>query len=393
MKALLVHNSYQKPGGEDHVFALESDLLRRHGHTVVTYHVHNDRLKDKNAPSLFVDTIWNREEYRGIRNLIQQERPEILHAHNTFPLISPSVYYAAEQEGVPVVQTLHNYRLLCPAATLFRAGRVCQDCLGTATPWPSVLHACYRESRPATGTTAAMITIHKALQTWKKKITVYIALTEFARSKFIEGGLPADKVVVKPNFVSPDSGLGKGDGGYALFVGRLTPEKGIGTLLEAWSKIGSKFPLEIIGDGPMAPEVAKAASEGSGIRWLGWLPRERALARMKQASVLIVPSTWYEAFGMVIIEAFSMGLPVIASKIGAMSALIDHGRTGLHFVAGDGLDLAAQVQHFRDRFERGDYMRGQARLEFEAKYTGELNYRQLIQIYHRARAGYGLATV
>jgi glycosyltransferase involved in cell wall biosynthesis len=230
-----------------------------------------------------------------------------------------------------------------------------------------------------------MITVHNALQTWGKKITVYVALTEFARSKFIEGGLPAEKVVVKPNFVSPDPGLGKCDGGYALFVGRLAPEKGVSTLLEAWSRIGSQFPLEIAGDGPMAPQVAEAARQCAGIRWLGWLPRDQVLDRMRHASVLIVPSTWYETFGMVIIEAFAMGLPVIASKLGAMSSLIDHGRTGLHFAPGDGLDLVAQMQNFRDHFERGNYMREQARFEFETKYTSELNYRQLIQIYNRAR--------
>jgi glycosyltransferase involved in cell wall biosynthesis len=237
-----------------------------------------------------------------------------------------------------------------------------------------------------------MIAVHKALQTWRKKIAIYVALTEFARSKFIEGGLPPEKIVVKPNFVSPDPGLGKCNGGYALFVGRLTLEKGISTLLEAWSRIGSGFPLEIAGDGPMAPQVAQAVEQGCGIKWLGWLPRDQVLDRMRNASVLIVPSTWYEVSPMVIIEAFAIGLPVVASKLGGMSFLIDHGRTGLHFIAGNGLDLAAQVQSFRDHSERGTYMREQARLEFETKYTSELNYRQLIQIYNRAKGRSSLAS-
>jgi glycosyltransferase involved in cell wall biosynthesis len=386
MKVLLVHNSYQQPGGEDRVFALEADMLRAHGHEVLVYHAHNDEVKGKNPLSLFADTIWNSKVYFKIRDLIRRARPEILHAHNTFPLISPAVFHAAEQERVPVVQTLHNFRLLCPSATFFRAGRVCEDCVKTVVPWPGVLHACYRDSVPASAATAAMLTIHRALQTWEKKIAVYISLTDFARSKFIEGGLPAEKVVVKPNFVHPDPGLGGGDGGYALFVGRLTPEKGISTLLEAWSRLGKTFPLEIAGDGPLAPQVAKAVEQNSGIRWLGWLPRDQVLERMKHASVLIVPSIWYEAFPMVIVEAFALGLPVIVSKLGSMSCVVDHGRTGLHFAAGDALGLVAQVQNFRGHYEESVYMRQQARLEFETKYTSEHNYGQLIQIYDRARA-------
>jgi glycosyltransferase involved in cell wall biosynthesis len=386
MKVLLLHNSYQQPGGEDRVFALEADMLRAHGHEVVVYRAHNDEVKDKNPLSLFADTIWNRKAYRDVHNLIRLERPEILHAHNTFPLISPAVFHAAEQERVPVVQTLHNFRLLCPSATFFRAGRVCEDCVKTVVPWPGVLHACYRDSVPATAATAAMLTVHRALKTWERKISVYISLTDFARSKFIQGGLLAEKLVVKPNFVHPDPGLATGDGGYALFLGRLTPEKGIGTLLEAWSRLGKTFPLEIAGDGPLAPRVAKAVEHGSSIRWLGWLPRDQVLERMRHASVLIVPSIWYEAFPMVIVEAFAMGIPVIVSKLGSMSSIVDHGRTGLHFAAGDALDLAAQFKNFRDHSEQSAYMREQARREFETKYTREHNYGQLIQIYDRARS-------
>lgn len=385
MKVLLVHNSYQQPGGEDQVFALEADLLRAHGHRVVTYQVHNDGVNGKNPVSLLLDTIWSRETYRKVRDVIRREEPDILHAHNTFPLISPSVYDAAETEDVPVVQTLHNYRLLCPAATFFRAGRVCEDCLNKTVPWPSIPRACYRDSRPATGVTAAMLAVHRTLGTWKNKVAAYIALSDFARSKFIEGGLPIEKVLVKSNFLDPDPGRGKQDGGYALFVGRLAPEKGITTLLKAWTEVGESFPLEIAGDGSMAGLVAKAAEQGSGVRYLGWLRREAVLERMRHASVLIVPSNWYEGFPMTIVEAFAMGLPVIASKLGTMSSLIDHGRTGLHFVPGDPADLAAKVHHFRRHPEQAAYMGGQARCEFETKYTSAHNYEQLITIYNRVR--------
>ena len=262
MKVLLVHNSYQQPGGEDRVFALEADMLRAHGHEVFVYQAHNDDVKDRNPLSLFADTIWNRKAYYKIRDLIRRERPQILHAHNTFPLISPAVFHAAELERVPVVQTLHNFRLLCPSATFFRAGRVCEDCVKTVIPWPRRAARLLSRQRAASTATAAMLTIHRVLQTWEKKIALYISLSDFARSKFIEGGLPAEKVVIKPNFIHPDPGLGRGDGGYALFLGRLTPEKGISTLLEAWSRLGKTFPLEIAGDGPLAPQVEKAAESG-----------------------------------------------------------------------------------------------------------------------------------
>jgi len=226
-----------------------------------------------------------------------------------------------------------------------------------------------------------MLATHNYKQTWSKAVSSYIALTEFARSKFIQGGFPAGKIVVKPNYLQTDPGPGEGRGNYALFVGRLTPEKGISTLLEAWRQIGSALPLEIAGDGPLAPEVDKASREMECVTWLKWLPRAEILQRMKDASVLILPSTWYEGFPMIIAEAFAVGLPVIASNLGSMSTIVDHQRTGLHVEAGRASKLVEAVRWWGANPADAARMRVEARLEYETKYTADVNYAQLMNIY------------
>ena len=225
MKILSVHNLYQQPGGEDQVFAQEASLLRSYGHQVVIYQASNDQVTGANRLVLLRNTIWNPQTHQELGALMQRERPDIVHVHNTFPVISPAVYYAAKEEGIPVVQTLHNYRLLCPTATLFRDGHVCQDCVGRGTPWPGVIHGCYRGSRLATAAAAAMLATHHYKQTWSKTVSAYIALSGFARDKFIQGGLPAGKIFVKPNFLESDPGRGEARGNYALFVGTIDPGK------------------------------------------------------------------------------------------------------------------------------------------------------------------------
>jgi glycosyltransferase involved in cell wall biosynthesis len=386
MKILSVHNSYQLPGGEDQVFAQEADLLRAHGHQVLLYQASNDQVTGTNPLVLLGNTIWNRQIHQELRALMNRERPDIVHVHNTFPVISPAAYYAANAEAIPVVQTLHNYRMLCPAGTLFRDGHVCEECVTKRVPWPGVLHGCYRGSRLATAAGAAMLATHNYKHTWSKSVSAYIALTDFARGKFIEGGFPAAKIFVKPNYLQTDPGPGEGKGNYALFVGRLTPEKGISTLLEAWRHIGNELPLQIAGDGPMGSEVEKASREMEGVTWLKWLPRAEILQRMKDATVLILPSTWYEGFPMILAEAFAVGLPVIASNLGSMSSIVDDRRTGLHFVPGNASDLVEKVRWFRAQPVEAGFMRAQARKEYEAKYTAEVNYAELIYIYESVLA-------
>ena len=384
MKILAVHNRYQRPGGEDQVFVDETALLETRNHRVLRYEVHNDQVKLANRLALAKDTVWNTSAYRELGALIRRERPHVVHFHNTLPLVSPAGYYAAKAEGVPVIQTLHNYRLLCPVALFFRDGRVCEDCMGKAVPWPGVVHRCYRGSRTASGVIATMLTVHRALRTWTEMVDVYIALTEFARNKFIEGGLPAKKIVVKPNFVAPDPGQGQGGGGYALFVGRLAPEKGTETMLAAWDRLGTKIPLKIVGDGPLRDQVVEAAARQSNVEWLGHRPVEDVHALMGKADMLIFPSQWYETFGRVAAEAFAAGTPVIAANIGAVAELVEHGRTGLKFRPGDPEDLVTQLEWALSHSSELRRMREEVRAQFEAKYTAERNYRALMEIYEAA---------
>ena len=375
---LSVHNYYQQPGGEDQVFTAEGALLESNGHRVVRYEEHNSRIADRSPALAAVDTVWSFQSGRSFTELVKQQNPEVVHFHNTFPLISPAAYYAVHREGTAVVQTLHNFRLLCPGATLFREGQPCEECIEKKSLRPAIVHACYRASRPATAAVATMLTVHRAIGTWRRKVDLYIALSEFARRKFIEGGLPASRIVVKPNFVSPDPGVGAGSGEYALFVGRLSAEKGIAVLASAWREL-SQIPLIVAGDGPLA-EIEWPC----GANWIGRQPREKILALMREARVLIVPSVCYETGPLAILEAFACGLPVIASNLGSMAEMVTHQRTGLLFNPGDAADLARKVRWAFEHPDAVEGMRAAARREFEEKYTAETNYKMLIGIYEEA---------
>jgi glycosyltransferase involved in cell wall biosynthesis len=384
MRLLSVHNRYLIRGGEDEVRDAEERLLREKGHQIETYEEDNERVAALGKLQVALKTIWSTEAYEAMRTQLRRQAYDIVHVQNFFPLISPSVYYAAKAEGVPVVQTLHNYRLLCHNAYFFRDGRVCEDCLGKFVPFPGVVHACYRENRAGSAVVAAMLTVHRAMRTWSNMVDVYIALTEFARQKFIEGGLPAEKIMIKPNFVYPDLGQGEGRGGYAIFVGRLSPEKGIDTLLTTWKTLGSKVPLKIVGDGPLSPQVAEAAERLPGVEWLGRRPLKEVYQLIGEAAFLVFPSQWYETFGRVAIEAFAKGTPVIAANIGAIAELIDNGRTGILYCPGQPEDLRAKVEWALTHPSELAQMRKEARAEFEAKYTVEQNYQILMSVYERA---------
>src|SRR5215469_13906386 len=258
MVILFIHNYYQQPGGEDSGVRQERDLLAAAGHRIVEYTRHSNEIALDGLGSrirLGAEALWSKRTYEELRSLLTKERPDVANIHNTVPLISPSAYYACAEAGVPVVQTLHNYRLLCPAGTFLREGKVCELCLGLSIPWPGVAHGCYRGSREASATVAAMLAVQRALRTWKSKVDYYIARTQFARRKFIEGGLPAERIAVKPCFVYPDPGPRSGSGEMALFLGRLSPEKGLRTLIAAWQYLDGRVPLRIAGDGPMREEL------------------------------------------------------------------------------------------------------------------------------------------
>lgn len=386
VKILLVHNYYQQTGGEDLVVADEARLLESRGHEVVRYTAHNDQVSSLSKLTLAQRTIWNQKTCRELRSVIAQHRPQIVHVHNTLPLLSPSVYYAAGAERLPVVQTLHNYRLMCPAAVCFRSGHICTDCVGKPVAWPAIRHACYRGSRSASAAIATMLSVHRLIGTWQHKMSVYIALTAWARDMFIEAGVPPDKLVVKPNFVDPDPGAGTGSGDYAVFVGRLSPEKGIQTLLRAWRIVGPQVRLLIIGEGPLASTVAAATHDLPSVTWLGRRDPPEILSLVRDAKFLVFPSEWYETFGRVIVEAFATATPVIAAGHGAAAELVAEGVTGLHFRPGDPSDLAAKVLHLNSHPPVRVRMRAAARKEFETRYTADVNYRSLVAIYRRAMA-------
>jgi len=385
MKVLIVHNSYQQPGGEDVVFEQERQMLENEGHQVVVYRRSNWEI---DAQSLFSrltlapKVIWSPEARREMAELLRKHRPDLVHVHNTFAMMSPSIFAACQDSGVPVVQTLHNYRLFCPAATFFRHGHICEECVHENL-WRSVVHGCYRDSRPATGAIALMLATHRHLKTWTQPSHYYIALTDFSRRKFVEGGLPEDKIFVKPNFVHPDPGLGSGDREYALFVGRLSPEKRVSTLLTAWQRLRERIPLLIIGGGPERPNLEADAKRRdiTGLYFQGPLPRKHTIAAIQNARFLVFSSEWYENFPVTIAEAFACGTPVIASRLGAMQEIIEDGRTGLLFRPGDSEALADKVSWAWNHSGPLREMAEEARREYQLKYTRATNYPQLMRIY------------
>jgi glycosyltransferase involved in cell wall biosynthesis len=383
-RVLIVHNRYQQAGGEDIGVQDEYGVLTNHGHQARILEADNDHIHG------FVTQIqtafsaaYSPSSRRRMAGAIADFRPDIVHVHNFFPVFSPSIYYACNEAGVPVVQTLHNYRLLCPSSILFRDGHVCEDCLGRAFAWPGVLHGCYRDSHLGTAAVAAMTSIHRALRTYEHRVQVLIALTEFSRRKLIEGGFCAGNIVVKPPFVDVDPGLGHGQGGYALFVGRLSEEKGVLVLLKAWRALSRQIPLRIVGAGVLAERVRSEANAIPGVEYLGLRSRAEVNELMQRATTLIFPSLWYEGVPRTILESFATGTPVIASRMGAMESLVEHRRFGLLFEPGNVDALIAEVNWMLSRPEEWQSMRQLARAEYETKYDAERSYQSMTRIYEK----------
>ena len=384
LRVLLVHNKYQQSGGEDEVYEREKDLLTSQGNEVIEYIRDNREISDygiQRRMSLGLRTAWAWDSYSDLIGIIRSSKPDVAHFHNWFPLISPSAYHACSSQNVPVVQTLHNPRLLCPAATCYRSGGECQDCFGRTVPWPAIVHGCYRGSRGQSAAVALALSLHNLLSTWRVCVDKYIASTEFYREKFIEGKLPADKIIIKPHFVSQDPGPATGVRNHALFVGRLSKEKGVDCLLRAWQGLPC-IPLKIRGEGPLAEAVFEFAKARSFVEVLPRLQRCELYDYMKSSAFLVWPSEGlYETFGLVAIEAFACGLPVIASQAGAMQEVVCDGKTGLLFRPGDAEDLASKVNWAWGHPEEMKRMGQAARLEYKTKYSAEKNYPMLMAIY------------
>jgi glycosyltransferase involved in cell wall biosynthesis len=387
VKILVVHNPYQLLGGEDIVFQQECRLLRREGHEVLTYCRTNDEIKTLGPLeklALAPRTIWASDSKRQLAKLLSDEKPDLVHVHNTFIMISPSAFSACYEAGIPVVHTLHNYRLMCPSGTFYRQGHVCEDC-STRSLWQGIRHACYHDSSAMTAVVASMIAVHRQLDTWTHPLHYYIALSQFARSKFIESGMPERQIFVKPNFVDPDPGACAEKEDYAVFVGRLSPEKRVSTLLNAWEACASRFPLRILGGGPQLGELKEVAREKNldGVEFMGQIPRNQAVATIRKARFLIFSSEWYENFPVTIVEAFASATPVICSRLGAMQEIVADGRTGLHFEPGNAQDLAQKMDWGWTHRDEMTAMGKAARAEYEQRYASDKNYLELIAIYEQ----------
>lgn len=384
MRVLMLHNEYMVRGGEDDSTAAEEQLLRQHRVELETYRVCNSQISKQNRLGIALGAIWSRAAYHAVRQQVRRFRPDVVHVQNFFPLLSPAVYYAARREGASVVQTLRNYRLMCANGLFFRNGHVCEDCVGRLLPWPAVLHRCYRESVVASGTVAAMLTVHRTARTWSRCVDIYIALTDFARQKFVLAGFPTEKLAIKPNFVFGPDRTDQADERYTfVYAGRLSAEKGLNVLLNAWEQAAIKTELLVAGTGPLATQLP-VANESKRVRYLGHSPSENVGRLIGHALALVVPSLVYEGMPRTILQAFAAGTPVIVPSLGGMAEMVDSGRTGLHFAPGDAHDLARKLQWAWDHADKMRKMGQNAHREYLEKYTAERNYRTLIEIYRRA---------
>jgi len=387
MKVLLAHNFYRSsaPSGEDSVYRNEKLMLGEYL-DVIPFERYNDDIDDSTLSKkikLALDGAWSKRTYKDLTQLIRKTRPDVAHFHNTFPQISPSAFAACQDNGVPVVQTLHNYRFICPNALLLREGKICEDCLG-GNLWPAIQHRCYRDSLLATAAQIWTIASNRRKGTYNNLVNKYIALTSFAADKLILGGLPSERIEIKPNFLPIVPSIGSGDGGYAVYVGRLSEEKGVRTLINAWKELGA-FPLKILGDGPLRDELeVKVTQLGLPVEFLGYCQSEKIFNIVGNATFQIIPSEWYEPFGMVALEGYASGTPIIASRIGSLDEIVKEGKTGLKFQAGNAVELVKAVKLLLDDQKGLKQMRVNARNLFLQNYSSESNYKALLQIYQDA---------
>jgi len=385
VRILLVHNYYQQRGGEDVVVEQELALLRQKGHTAELFSVHNDSIQGLGQKAITgALVVYNPWAKAALAEKLREFRPDVVHVHNFFPKLSPSVFDACRRAGIPSVMTLHNFRILCPTSILFHNGEICERSLKHSAIW-ALPQRVYKSSLMATLPLVAMVDIHKWLGTWKRKVDVFIALTEFAKAKFVEGGLDPGHIIVKGNAVAdplngatPNTAKRHG----ALFVGRLSEEKGIASLLTAWK--GMNYPLRIAGDGPLRPLVEAAQAEN--IIYIGSQSRDQVYAEMQRAAFMILPSVCYEMFPMTLAEAYGNGLPVLASDLGGLKSLLDDGVTGLAFKPADPADIRAKARWAMEHPDKLADMGKAARAKYEAQYTADRNYANLMQIYERALA-------
>ena len=388
MKILLIHNRYKQYGGEDATFEAERNLLENPGNIVKTLIYENDvddRFLDK--VKLGLSLLYNFKSARILGELIKFFEPDIIHIHNLFYKASPSIIIEANKRGIPVIVTLQNYRLICAGALLMRNLKVCEVCVQKKFPFAGIRHKCHRGSSIQTASLTLVTGIHKVLRTWDTKVSKYIAVTEFAKSKYVNSSLrlSPDKVIVKPSSVEdvvPSSHSDRDN--TFLYVGRLSEEKGISTLLAAF--VGMDHSLEIIGDGPLRQKVELGELENGNIIYLGYREKSFIISKLKKCKALIVSSIWYECLPVTILEAFSTGTPVIISDIGNLNEIVTHNYNGLHFKVNDPKDLARTVIDFCNNKDTYLPLYENARKTYELKYSPAANYTNIMNIYANAIA-------
>ncbi|MBI5397014.1 MAG: glycosyltransferase family 4 protein [Verrucomicrobia bacterium] len=393
MKVLQLHNRYRVPGGEDAVVKRERDLLERHGHRVITMERANDEMDGWPAwrrALLPATTMFSLRSYRAVRALCRRERPDVAHVHNVFFLLSPSVYHALDAEGVPIVQTCHNFRFLCANAIFFTGGQLCERCKG-GNYFHAVVHRCYRDSRAQSLMLALTLAAHRYIGRWWETIDAFIALSEFSQCKLIEGGLPVERMFLKPHFLdNPPAPCFESDD-YAVLMGRLHQEKDVATAVEAFRDVRG-LRLLVLGNGPLRGELeARARQAGLGhVEFRGFIAGEPRFDLVRRARMLLLPSRVYENFAVSVLEAYAMGKAVVASRIGAIAELVEDGVTGLLFEPGNAADLAEKVNRLRADPALAVALGRNARRRFEERFNADANYQQLMEIYRFARQRRGL---
>jgi glycosyltransferase involved in cell wall biosynthesis len=386
MRVIVLHSFYQQHGGEESSLAADLSLLESLGIEHDLFSEHNSAACAMTAMQLVLTTFWSVETAQRLRRQLSLRTYDFAHVHNTFPVMSGAVYHVLKEFGLPVVQTLHNYRLVCANGLLFRDSHVCEDCVGRRVPLPMFYRGCYHRGIAASALVASQMLMHRSLGTYTNKIDTYLALTSFAREVFVRSGWERDHILLRPNFIDPDPGVGDGQGNFALFVGRLSEEKGIPILVDAWLRLGTKRKLRIIGDGPMRPFVEHVALQNANIEYLGFRTRDEVLQYLKRATFLVFPSIWYEGMPMTILESFAVGTPVLAFQLGGMSEMILDGRTGWLVGGRTAAALADTIETVHAGQSEAAPMRRACRNEYLEKYSVQSARTSLEAAYRHAAA-------
>ncbi len=386
MRILMIHNRYQAAGGEDASTDAQVALLRDSGHEVVLLEDSNERIEELGGVRTAARSVWSRDAKSRVEAILGKRPFDVVHVQNLFPLFSPSIYYAAAKFDVPVVQSLRNFRALCPEAMLHRDGNVCTDCVGRSVAWPGVKNKCYRGSTAGTAVVAAMSSGHRLVGTWKSRVARYVTPSRYARQVYVDGGWNPDQIDVIPNFVYPDPGPASGGGGYVAYAGRLAPAKGLDTLLDAWRDGGFELPLKIVGEGPLKNYVRGAARANPLIEYLGEVDAAAVSDLIGDAMFVVVPTRGIETFGRVAAEALARGTPAVVAGHGGLSEVISDGRSGVLFPPGDVAALVGAVKTISADPSRLATMREVARSDFLDRFAGERVLESWIDLYRLVMA-------